>query len=173
MNNVYEKVFESNNIVFVKINEKLINEYLDLVNTPSIQDLVNSKRKVISLEKELEWIKSKIENNDYVFSMLEKDTNMFIGNVELMDYDGESAELAISITEGMQNKHYGQEAITIMINYAFNVLGLEQLNAVVFSHNERSLHCLEKYGFVKYKEVKNVKQLNEKEIDDVYLKLNR
>ncbi len=54
MNNVYEKVFESNNIVFVKINEKLINEYLDLVNTPSIQDLVNSKRKVISLEKELE-----------------------------------------------------------------------------------------------------------------------
>ena len=67
MNNVYEKVFESNNIVFVKINEKLINEYLDLVNTPSIQDLVNSKRKVISLEKELEWIKSKIENNDYVF----------------------------------------------------------------------------------------------------------
>lgn len=92
MNNVYEKVFESNNIVFVKINEKLINEYLDLVNTPSIQDLVNSKRKVISLEKELEWIKSKIENNDYVFSMLEKDTNMFIGNVELMDYDGESAE---------------------------------------------------------------------------------
>lgn len=57
MNNVYEKVFESNNIVFVKINEKLINEYLDLVNTPSIQDLVNSKRKVISLEKELEWIK--------------------------------------------------------------------------------------------------------------------
>ena len=173
MNNVYEKVFESNNIVFVKINEKLINEYLDLVNTPSIQDLVNSKRKVISLEKELEWIKSKIENNDYVFSMLEKDTNMFIGNVELMDYDGKSAELAISITEGMQNKHYGQEAITIMINYAFNVLGLEQLNAVVFSHNERSLHCLEKYGFVKYKEVKNVKQLNEKEIDDVYLKLNR
>ena len=173
MNNVYEKVFESNNIVFVKINEKLINEYLDLVNTPSIQDLVNSKRKVISLEKELEWIKSKIENNDYVFSMLEKDTNMFIGNVELMDYDGESAELAISITESMQNKHYGQEAITTMINYAFNVLGLEQLNAVVFSHNERSLHCLEKYGFVKYKEVKNVKQLNEKEIDDVYLKLNR
>lgn len=173
MNNVYEKVFESNNIVFVKINEKLINEYLDLVNTPSIQDLVNSKRKVISLEKELEWIKSKIENNDYVFSMLEKDTNMFIGNVELMDYDGKSAELAISITEGMQNKHYGQETITTMINYAFNVLGLEQLNAVVFSHNERSLHCLEKYGFVKYKEVKNVKQLNEKEIDDVYLKLNR
>ena len=35
MNNVYEKVFESNNIVFVKINEKLINEYLDLVNTVS------------------------------------------------------------------------------------------------------------------------------------------
>lgn len=173
MSNVYEKVFESNNIVFVKINEKLINEYLDLVNTPSIQDLVNSKRKVITLEKELEWIKSKIENNDYVFSMLEKDTNMFIGNVELMDYDGKSAELAISITEGMQNKHYGQESITTMINYAFNVLGLEQLNAVVFSHNERSLHCLEKYGFVKYKEVKNVKQLNEKEIDDIYLKLNR
>ena len=72
MNNVYEKVFESNNIIFVKINEKLINEYLDLVNTPSIQDLVNSKRKVISLEKELEWIKSKIENNDYVFFHVRK-----------------------------------------------------------------------------------------------------
>ena len=64
-------------------------------------ELVSTKKKTILLSDELKWIKSKLENNDYVFTMIEKNTNEFIGNVEFMEYDVESAELAISICKKM------------------------------------------------------------------------
>lgn len=85
---MYEKVLSSDNIVYVKLTESLVNEYLELVNDPEIQELVSTKKKTILLSDELKWIKSKLENNDYVFTMIEKNTNEFIGNVELMDYNG-------------------------------------------------------------------------------------
>ena len=169
---MYEKVLSSDNILYVKLTESLVNEYLELVNDPEIQELVSTKKKTILLSDELKWIKSKLENNDYVFTMIEKNTNEFIGNVELMDYNGVSAELAISICKKMQNKHYGMEAMKTIIEYAFNELKLSTLNAVVFSNNYRSLHCIEKLGFVKYKVVPNVKQVDDLEVDDVYLKLD-
>lgn len=98
---MYEKVLSSDNILYVKLTESLVNEYLELVNDPEIQELVSTKKKTILLSDELKWIKSKLENNDYVFTMIEKNTNEFIGNVELMDYNGVSAELAISICKKM------------------------------------------------------------------------
>lgn len=81
---MYEKVLSSDNIVYVKLTESLVNEYLELVNDPEIQELVSTKKKTILLSDELKWIKSKLENNDYVFTMIEKNTNEFIGNVELI-----------------------------------------------------------------------------------------
>lgn len=45
-------------------------------------ELVGIKKKTILLSDELKRIKSKLENNDYVFTMIEKNTNEFIGNVE-------------------------------------------------------------------------------------------
>lgn len=45
-------------------------------------ELVSTKKKTILLSDELKRIKSKLENNDYVFTMIEKNINEFIGNVE-------------------------------------------------------------------------------------------
>lgn len=67
---MYEKVLSSDNIVYVKLTESLVNEYLELVNDPEIQELVSTKKKTILLSDELKWIKSKLENNDYVFTMI-------------------------------------------------------------------------------------------------------
>lgn len=72
---MYEKVLSSDNILYVKLTESLVNEYLELVNDPEIQELVSTKKKTILLSDELKWIKSKLENNDYVFTMIEKNTN--------------------------------------------------------------------------------------------------
>ncbi len=69
---MYEKVLSSDNILYVKLTESLVNEYLELVNDPEIQELVSTKKKTILLSDELKWIKSKLENNDYVFTMIEK-----------------------------------------------------------------------------------------------------
>lgn len=169
MNNVV--IFETDNIMFTKVSIELLDEYLELVNDKSIQRSTLTKEKEYSKEKELNWIQNVLDNNELVFSMLDKNTNEFIGNISLDVINDESAEIALSIKSIMQNKGYGKEAIKGLINYAKEVLHYKSLIAVIFSNNERSLHCFQKLGFREYKREEAVKNENGQFIDDIYLKL--
>ena len=169
MNNVV--IFETDNILFTKVSIELLDEYLELVNDKSIQRSTLTMEKEYSKEKELNWIQNVLDNNKLVFSMLDKNTNEFIGNISLDVVNDESAEIALSIKTIMQNKGYGKEAIKGLIDYAKEVLHYKSLIAVIFSNNDRSLHCFQKLGFREYKREEDVKKENGQFIDDIYLKL--
>ena len=145
----YEVMFESEKIYYIKVNEKLVDDYLIMINDPEVQKFISKKYKLYTKEGELEWIKEKLENNDIIFSMIDKETKKFIGNIEIMDIKDGNGELGISITSSMQDKHYGQEALKTIIDYVFNTLKLEDLGLNVYDFNERAIHCYEKVGFVK------------------------
>ena len=49
-----------------------------------------------------------MENKDIIYSMIEKNTGKFIGNIEIMDINNGIGEIGISIVPSMQNKHYVQ-----------------------------------------------------------------
>ena len=164
-------VFKTDNILFTKVSTELLDEYLELVNDKTIQRSTLTKEKEYSKEKELNWIQNVLDNNELVFSMLDKNTNEFIGNISLDVINDESAEIALSIKSIMQNKGYGKEAIKGMIHFAKEVLHYKNLIAVVFSDNDRSLHCFQKLGFREYKREEAVKIDKGQFIDDIYLKL--
>lgn len=164
-------VFKTDNILFTKASTELLDEYLELVNDKTIQRSTLTKEKEYSKEKELNWIQNVLDNNELVFSMLDKNTNEFIGNISLDAINDESAEIALSIKSIMQNKGYGKEAIKGLIDYAKEVLHYKSLIAVIFSNNDRSLHCFQKLGFREYKREEAVKMDKGQFIDDVYLKL--
>lgn len=144
----YEIIFESNRIKFIKLSKKLVNDYLDMVNDVEVQRFISHKRKIYSLDGELEWIKSKLEENAIIFSMIEKQTNEFIGNIEIMKINNNIGEVGIAITRKKQNKHFGQEAIKRLIEYSFNELNLDGLELNVYDFNSRGINCYEKVGFV-------------------------
>ncbi len=169
--NDFEVMFSSLNIDFVKVSEKLLDDYLIMVNDLEIQRLISEKERTYTRDGELPWIKEKLSNDDYVFSMIEKNTNKFIGNIELMNVSLDSAEVGICITKDMQNKGYGSEALEKIIEYAFECLKLKSLRAIVFSNNYRSMRMIEKYGFRKYDVVSNVKTVNNEAVDDIYFVL--
>ena len=164
-------VFKTNNILFYKVSIELIDEYLELVNDKTIQRSTLTKEKEYSKEKELAWIQNVLDNNELVFSMLDKNTNEFIGNITLDDINDEVAEIALSIKSILQNRGYGKEAIKGLIDYAKEVLHYKSLIAVIFSNNDRSLHCFQKLGFKEYEREEAVKKENGQSIDDIYLKL--
>lgn len=145
----YEIIFESERIYFVKLTEKLVQEYLDMVNDIEVQKYISHNRKTYELDGELEWIKSKLEENAIIFSMIEKGTNEFIGNIEIMEIKNNIGEMGIAITPKKQDKHYGQEAIKRFIEYAFNNLSLDGLELNVYNFNPRGIRCYEKVGFIK------------------------
>ena len=70
----YEIIFESENILYVKINENLINDYLIMVNDPEVQKGISRKAKIYTYEQELEWVKEKLNADSIIFSMIEKET---------------------------------------------------------------------------------------------------
>lgn len=164
-------LFESSKINYVRVSRELINDYLKMVNNPKINKFISTKNKTYTYSDELDWVNKKLEEKALIFSMIDKNTNKFVGNIELMNVKEDSLEIGISITEEFQNKHYGTEALSTIIDICFNKFNLKELNLSVFSDNERAIHCYKKLGFKEVGIDKNIIIRDGKSIDDIYMKL--
>ena len=68
----YNILLESDNIYYVELNEKLIDDYLVMMNDYDVQSKVSKKRKIYTFDKELEWVNNKLKEKAVIFSMLDK-----------------------------------------------------------------------------------------------------
>ena len=144
----YQTVFESENILYVKLNEKLINDYLVMINDPNVANKISHKIRTYTYEDELNWVKLKLQKNAICFSMIEKRTGDFIGNIEIMEINNNIGELGITITPKKQSQHYGTESIKAILKYAYEKLNLDEMELNVYSTNLKAIHCYEKIGFI-------------------------
>jgi diamine N-acetyltransferase len=101
-------------------------------------------------EKEIRWVKKKQEEKAPVFSMLEKISGRFIGNVELMDVADGAGELGIAVTGEMQDRGYGTEAVLAVTEYGMKQLKLHRVFLRTNPDNRRAIHVYEKCGFREY-----------------------
>ena len=149
-----KQIFESERIRFVSVSESLIQDYLVLMNDfENVQKYIRRTqiiREPVTAEQEIQWVRKKLAENALVFSMIEKKTGAFIGNAEWMDADQSSGELGIAITAAKQNLGYGTEAVSAMIRYGVEQLGLRRLFLRANPQNARALHVYEKCGFREY-----------------------
>ncbi len=74
-----------------------------------------------------------------------------IGLIDLFEFEPYHQRVGLGIiiqdTE-MRNKGIGKEAIQLVIEYAFQTLGVKQVYANILEENKPSLHLFEKLGFV-------------------------
>lgn len=166
-------ILQSENIDYVEVNENLIDDYLLMVNDLEIQKQISTKRRIYTYEDELNWVKRRQQSGELTFSMIERQSEKFIGNVELWKEDEVTVEIGITITPTYQNKHYGTEAMKTMIDYVFNTMDLEKINLVVFSNNKRAIQCYKNLGFIEYDIEKNVAVIDNESVDDIYMTLKR
>lgn len=146
--NKYEKVFESDNIIYIKLSENLIIEYLKMVNNPAIAKMISKNPIVYTPEQELVWVRKKLNQNALIFSMIERTTGEYIGNIEILSINDNIGLIGISITESKQDRHYGQESLKRIIEYGYEELNLDGFELNVYSTNQRAIHCYEKIGFI-------------------------
>lgn len=145
----YEILFESENIYYVKLSEKLVNDYLIMVNDPNVANKISHEVRTYTYEQEVNWVKSKLEENALCYSMIEKTTGEYIGNIEIMEIKNNVGELGITITASKQDKHLGTEAIKALLKYAYEELNLDGMDLNVYVTNPRAIHCYEKIGFIR------------------------
>jgi len=147
-----DAVFESENIIYVRPSFDLVPEYLEMVNDiENVARFIGDRREPLSEKDEIDYIKDKMDNDATMFSMLEKDTREFIGNIEFFNRTFNAAEWGIVITTKMQNKGYGKEALMRSVEYGFNELGLNRIFLSVYADNPRAVHVYEKCGFKEFK----------------------
>ena len=143
----YEIVFESNNIIYIKMSEKLLEDYLKMYNNREIQRVLFRSEKTFKEEHILNWIKRVRENNEYTFSMIEKSTGEYIGNVEIFNIKDTMGEIAITITPNKQNRHYGTEAMKAIIDYGYVNFNLKEVVVNVYKSNIRAVNLYKNVGF--------------------------
>ena len=146
-----EQVFQSDNIIFVNVTEELLNDYLDMVNDiENVARFIGKRTKPYTVEEEKAFIQSKVAEKAHLYSMIERNSGDFIGNIEFMEIRDGTAKLGIAITASKQNIGYGVESIHRMLEYGFHTLGLDRVFLKVYADNHRAIHVYEKCGFLKY-----------------------
>lgn len=144
-------IFESENINFIRPTMELVPEYLEMVNDiDNVAKYIGERREPYTEEEERDYIKDKMDNDATMFSMIEKESGKFIGNIEFFNRTEDEAEWGVVITTAMQNKGYGKEALKRSIDYGFNELGLSRIVLVVYVGNPRAIHVYEQCGFREY-----------------------
>ncbi len=145
------QVFESGRISFVEVSELLVNDYLTMLNDwENVTRFIGGAHKTFTEEQEIKWVRKKLETKAPVFSMLEKETGEFIGNIELMDVNDSAGELGIAITAAKQNSGYGTEAVSAMTEYGIRQLGLKRIFLKTDPGNVRAIRVYQKCGFKEY-----------------------
>ncbi len=144
-------IFESENIIYVRPSFDLVPQYLEMVNDiENVAKFIGERRTLLTEQEEIDYIKDKMDKDATMFSMLEKDTREFIGNIEFFNRVDDEAEWGIVITSKMQNKGYGKESLKRSVEYGFNELNLKRIYLEVYANNPRAIHIYENCGFKEY-----------------------
>jgi len=147
-------IFSSERINFVKPLVSYAKFYAENINNPEIYRWLRSNPKKYTIKEEREWIKS--IKDEYIFTIIEKDTNEIIGNCGFNEIKDNVGVIGIWITPSKQNKHYGREAIERLIEFGFNEIKVKDIVLTVFESNIKAIKCYKNIGFVEKSKDYNV-----------------
>lgn len=95
-----------------------------------------------------------------------------IGSVGLKDVDLTNRTAALGIVIGEKqhwDKGYGTEAIHLLLDYAFNVLNINNIILTTIGFNDRAVRCYEKAGFKVIGKRRKARFYGGKYHDEIYM----
>ncbi|MEP7195715.1 MAG: GNAT family N-acetyltransferase [Saprospiraceae bacterium] len=118
------------------------NKYLDRPPCDSILKTTEFIQKIINGYQ---------NSNLFYWVICERETDLLIGTICLFSFseDGLQAEIGFELKKEFQGNGFMLEATNEVLKFAFQVLGLEQINAFAHKDNQRSNTILGKLNFVK------------------------
>ena len=125
--------------------------YCCWMNDPEMNQYLESRFEKWSIKKLKSYVSAIKKNPSYVFlAIIAKNRNKHIGNIKIgpVDRVHKLADVGIIIGEkSFWGKGFAAEAIKLVVDYAFNKLGLHKLTAGAYSNNIRSIKAFKKAGF--------------------------
>jgi RimJ/RimL family protein N-acetyltransferase len=125
-----------------------VETYVRWMNDSNVTDGTGSSSRVISMENEKVWLSQ--NTGQYQFAIIRLEDNKLIGNCGFheMNQLRQCTEVGLFIgDEEDRDKGYGKEALSLLIDYGFNYLNLNNIMLRVFSFNTQAINCYKKVGF--------------------------
>jgi RimJ/RimL family protein N-acetyltransferase len=128
----------------------LISTYQRWISTLEVNRTLAAPSHPMTLERERQWFESESSSGRVAFTIYELLTLRPIGNTgfHVVDHANDYAEFGIMLGEpDVWGKGYGTEATTLMLRYAFDVLGLYSVFLETYASNPGAIRAYEKAGF--------------------------
>jgi len=125
-------------------------KYAAWLNDQEVVKNLTLSTAIVTVEGEKEFLSSLSKGHHY--GIIDLSTEQLIGNLGLMDINHihRTAEIGIFIGDkDYWGKGYGSEALSLLIDYAYQTLNLHNIMLRVYSFNERAIKCYESIGFKK------------------------
>ena len=124
---------------------------VEWLRDPEVTRFLSNSVKNISEEDELQWFKTvRSSRNDIVFSIISLAENRHIGNCGLhkINWLDKTCEMGIFIGDrNFWNRGFGTSAIKLLLDFAVNAIGIENIRLQVYEYNLRAKKVYEKCGF--------------------------
>jgi RimJ/RimL family protein N-acetyltransferase len=158
------------------LEEKDANQnYCDWLNDPTVNLYLETRR--TSIEELRKYIREKRSSpNCLFFGIFSKENGEHIGNIKLepIDFERKRATLGLLIGDKKYwGKGFGTEAVKVLVDWAFNSLGIEELDLGVISENAAAIKVYQKAGFHIEKVEKNAVRHDDKLYDRVVMAIKR
>lgn len=130
---------DDNEIFALRSNDN-VNKYLDRKPSKTIDDARNF----------IKTINENIQRNDSIYwAIILNGTDKLIGTICLFDFseDHSKVEIGYELLPHFQGKGIMQEAISKVIHFGFQDVGLNSIEAYTHSENQSSTRLLEKLNF--------------------------
>jgi len=93
-------------------------------------------------------VEGKSNNKSFIIGI--KDSLEYLGQIDLYKIDWKNRFASLAIVIGKKEylgKGYGNEAIRVLLKFAFEELNLNRIELEVYEYNERAYKCYVKCGF--------------------------
>jgi len=150
----YNLFIEGKNICLREIQISDVKKnYYNWMRDPEVNQYLESRFEKWSVRRLKNYVKEiKINRDNFFWAIMLKETGRHIGNIKLGPINRKHgfADLGIIIGEKPYwGKGFATEAITLVVDYAFEKLKLNKLTAGAYANNVASIKAFKKAGFKK------------------------
>ena len=169
----YFKKIPGKRVYLSPINPDDAVQYTHWVNDLVVSANLGTASNVYSLPAEKAFLEN-MSKSGHNYAIVHSADNTLLGNCSLMEINPHfrTATLGIFIgDEDNRGKGYGNEAISLLVEYGFKVLNLNNIMLKLFSFNRAAFKCYEKVGFREFGRRSRSCFINGRYFDEIYMEI--
>lgn len=157
------------------LRREAIPQYVRWMNDFAVTRYLAVQPRPTTLEQETAWFEQAATNeHERNFSITERASGRVVGNCGMFDVllPHRRAEVGIVIGEpDARGKGYGTEAMRLLLDYAFTVVGMHSIMLMVYEFNPAARRCYENVGFREIGRRRESRWFNGRFWDEIYMDL--